>query len=290
MSFLLNGQFSQKPNYDGQVPRDAAFTAFSSTSFAPLGAVFEVDGGGGGGSTGPTGPTGSLGAIGWTGFTGVTGFTGPTGPSGWTGSNGFTGAGGLTGPTGVTTGATGAAGVGRTGPTGLNWTLLQAITLDDGFTGTFFSFSAIPQTYSNLRILASCGNQSGGGGFPPDVFGVQFNSDTGANYDWQRLDCFSGSVGATGAVGDNLIRFARNGAIAPNSEFSAFTIDIPSYTNSSFFKNVQTQAGADILRMFALTAGTWRSTSPITSIEIYPTYPSPVVPWTWYTQAYLYGY
>jgi len=117
MQFLpLAAQVSSPAyNFTGQVPRDAAYTSFTSYQYA---AIIPYSASGTTGTTGTTGPTGATGATGSIGTIGATGIMGPTGVVGNTGTIGATGATGTVGAIGVT-GATGAAGsVGATGARG----------------------------------------------------------------------------------------------------------------------------------------------------------------------------
>lgn len=290
MSFLLNGQISRRPVYTGQIPRDMAVTAVQARSYAPFVNVIDRTGGSGG-STGPTGAQGAPGATGTTGITGPTGPTGITGPTGWTGHNSSLGMTGLTGPTGLFTGPTGNAGVGQSGPTGVGWTLLKTITAVNP-TGTYFEFSSIPQTFTNLKIFATFYNNSGGGTLPTSQAGIAFNNDVGSNYDYTKLSCFNNVLTATGTTGDNLIRVVYNG-LDPGEltqQYYSYAVDIPAYSNNSVYKIIQSQAGAETSYALTVTAGTWRNTAPITSIQLYPFFPSPIGASTYRTYAILYGY
>lgn len=289
MSFILNGRRSRAVTYTGQVPRDMAVSAFEASSYAPLGSIV-VSGSSSSSSSSSTGPTGPTGVTGLTGATSPwTGSTGPTGPTGFTGVNGSLGITGATGPSGIATGATGPGGLGQTGPTGLNWTLLQTIT-DANATGTYFQFGPIPQTFSNLRIFATFINQQGAGGPPNDQAGIQFNNDSGANYDYQQIFCANGVLNATGTTGANIMYVVENDLNPESQSNTGFAIDIPSYSNNTAYKIVQSQAGGDIANALAITSGTWRNTAPITSIQMYAFYPAPTSILQYWTYAYLYGY
>ena len=270
MSFLLTGQVSRKPIYSGQIPRDANFSTFSSTSFAPFGALVQGGGSGSGstGPVGPTGPTGSRGSTGTTGAVGFTGRTGPTGPTGSNGSSGFAGPTGMTGPTASMTGATGAVAIGRTGPTGVGWTLIQSFSSSVA-TG-YYLFSNIPQTFNNLRIVGTL-YQNFLVSLTPTM-GLQFNGDSGTNYDWQQLTCISGVPVAVSNTGANLLYTAPT--VYNSSENEYFVIDILSYNNVSAYKVCQSFTGGLQLENMTVMSGTWRNTAAITNVLFYPQYPN----------------
>lgn len=277
MSFILNGRISNQPSYTGQVPKDMAVTAFQAQSYAPFANIVVVTGGS---STGPTGPTGSSSMSGFTGATGVTGMSllGWSGPTG----RGLTGPTGNTGPVGSFTGSTGSSGAGRTGPTGLNWTLLQTIPKTVS-TGSYM-FSNIPQTYSNLRIVGM--HYYTTFDVASTTMGLQFNGDSGANYDWQQFTCTSGAPAAVSAQGANLLFTAPTNYSFSEDEY--YIIDIPSYSASNSYKICNAQTGGNQPTNLTVMNGTWKNTAAITSIQFFPQYP--VTTGIFYGWLFLYGY
>jgi len=290
MSFQLDGSFSRKPIYDGRVPKDAAFTAFSSASFTPLGTVIQSSGVSASGSTGGTGPTGTAGFTGLTGptgnsYPGATGVTGPTGFTGPTGSTGLT-----TGPTGkILTGATGT--IGRTGPTGIGMTLIQRIRVPQsgGSPTGSFTFNNIPQTFLNLRILATI---NGTNAITTPQMSLQMNGDTTANYDWQQLTTNGSAVIAANSTGDTRLYV---GKFDSTTQFAMTTIDIPCYNGGggTVQRIVTSQLGNGYIPSTAqnymtIMSGTWRNTAAITSLQLFPEFP--YTSSVWYGFLYLYGY
>jgi len=265
-STILQGQSTLRPVYDftGQVPRDLAASAFTSSSFAPFSGVLAIGSGAGGstGATGYTGPTGSTNL----GYTGVTGRTGPTGV-GFLGPTGTSGRFGATGPTGATgnTGPTGATGItpllGYTGP---NMTLLATVSLNPPQNVFGFTFSNIPQTFTHLRAIGSipCGN---GTGLVPIY--MRINGDTGPNYDWQLFSYYNtGPFSAQVGVADTSINCGQ--VIAGYGQFPCI-IDIPNYTNTSIYKTVGMLSGEASdsgggPTAFSYVHGTWRNTAAVT--------------------------
>lgn len=134
------------------------------------------------------------------------------------------------------------------------------------------TFSSIPGTYTNLEVV---GNGAVSDSALSEGIGVQFNSDSGSHYDYQAVQgintASSGFATATTTTG-----FLSNfpGSTASTSEASPFFATIPSYTNTSFFKQVISSWGRFETTGTVSTynagqaASQWRSTSAITSITL----------------------
>jgi hypothetical protein len=131
-------------------------------------------------------------------------------------------------------------------------------------------FTSIPQTYTDLVLVASLRNAGGN-----EVF-VRFNGDTGGNYSWRRLQ----GTGAA-ALSDSQASYGGYNAFfyftyasTENSDtantFGNGQLYIPNYTGSTT-KSVSSDAvnenNATTARQ-AITAGLWNNTSAITSIAI----------------------
>ena len=106
----------------------------------------------------------------------------------------------MTGPTGsVGTGPTGAIGV-ITGPTGVKVTNQIGSAVLVASTGSI-SFTSIPQTYSNLQLVAdTIGTNSGIGA---SYFNIQFNSDNSSSYSVQGVFGVGSSVQGVMVAGTN---------------------------------------------------------------------------------------
>jgi len=121
------------------------------------------------------------------------------------------------------------------------------------------SFTNIPNTYTDLLILARCAYQSFGSG----DMNIQFNSDTGNNYGTTRL-----LNSGTGAISNTSTNRANVNSGECGSAFTVVEVHILSYT-ASVFKNVFTSGinpgGID---NGYWTMGAWRNTSAITSVQI----------------------
>lgn len=121
------------------------------------------------------------------------------------------------------------------------------------------SFTGIPNTYTDLLILARCAYQ----GFGSGDMNIQFNSDTGNNYATTRLLNSGGS-----AISNTSVNRANINSGECGLAFTILEVHIFSYT-ASVFKNVFTSginpASTD---NGYWTAGSWRNTSAITSVQV----------------------
>ena len=130
------------------------------------------------------------------------------------------------------------------------------------------SFTSIPSTYVALQIRG--GNlQSENGTTGTYGFGVQFNSDTGANYAYHGLTgdgATAAASGATGATSANPIgRYTRNGESAKG----AIIIDIHNYASTTQNKTIRSFSGCDMNGagfIYGGASGLWLNTAAITSI------------------------
>ena len=130
-------------------------------------------------------------------------------------------------------------------------------------TGTIasYTFSSIPSTYTDLRIVCLPFISAG-----PDDIRLRFNGDTSSNYSSTLL---RGSGSAVISAKDNGATYLGwNGyASSATSDTSITTIDILNYTNTSIYKSVLSR-GNLASGFLNATTGTWRSTSAITSITL----------------------
>ena len=147
-------------------------------------------------------------------------------------------------------------------------------------------FTSIPATYTHLQIrgIGRCSIANTGG----SNFGVRFNSDTGSNYTYHKMQGNGSVMDAGGSANTNQVYFADN--IINNSNaasiYSGFIIDILDYKNTNKYKTVRGLAGQDIngSGYFGLSSGVWQNTNAVTSINLVPS-----GNFIQYTQFALYG-
>jgi hypothetical protein len=120
------------------------------------------------------------------------------------------------------------------------------------------TFSAIPATYTDLRLVVTGGTSVSG-----TYAWIQYNSDTASNYSTTRLD--GDGSGAASARTTNAT-FIRN-STSLDSNPNLIITDIFSYAGSTFKTClIETAADQNGSGRVTRTVGLWRSTSAITSI------------------------
>jgi hypothetical protein len=130
------------------------------------------------------------------------------------------------------------------------------------------TFSSIPSTYTHLQIRA-IGYASAAGANWYDAF-MQFNGDTGSNYDYHALEGTGSSVFAGASINRSNMIVGYFGG----TNVSAMVIDILDYTNVNKNKTVRALTGLNQNnandRGILLVSNLWRNTSAINSIRIFP--------------------
>lgn len=126
------------------------------------------------------------------------------------------------------------------------------------------TFSSIPQTYTDLVLVAHCVSISSA---TSSSIGVQFNSDTSTNYS-RTLLYGDGSTAAstrdTSATSSAILYYEGLATLAPN------ILQIMNYTNTTTNKTFIARAnfaGSTV----RLGVGLWRNTAAITSVTLVPT-------------------
>lgn len=127
--------------------------------------------------------------------------------------------------------------------------------------------SAIPATYSHLRVLALLQAVSGVG----DTLQITFNGDAGTNYEYQGSETLAAAAPANQqAQTQNAIRAALYGSFT--SVFPAvLDLLIPAYANTTFNKIAlinagYSNAGQASAGRFSSVTGVWHSTAAINRI------------------------
>lgn len=124
------------------------------------------------------------------------------------------------------------------------------------------TFSSIGGTYTDLIIQGSVGSTSATGN---RGIRIQFNGDTATNYSHTSLygELSAGySYRTSNTTYINIIE-----AISYASDFSAATIQIMNYSNTTTNKTVLGRGGSK--DQVSGDVGLWRSTSAITSVKLF---------------------
>lgn len=117
----------------------------------------------------------------------------------------------------------------------------------------YFEFSNIPNTYTDLVVIADCKYNSGGGDL-----NWRLNGDNSSNYSWTRFE----------QVASNRANNTTNINTTDATQQGLMIGHFMNYSNTSVNKVVITQCG-NVQQNVGMSVGTWRSNSAITSIQIY---------------------
>jgi len=120
-----------------------------------------------------------------------------------------------------------------------------------------YTFSSIPQTYTDLYVVISSYEGSSGASL-----GVQFNGDTGNNY------CYTFTYGdGSGGTGSQKGNNAGSIYVGQINGGTVSLLNINNYSNTTTYKNILTRNGATAQSVFT-AIGTWQNTNAITSLTI----------------------
>lgn len=136
------------------------------------------------------------------------------------------------------------------------------------------TFSSIPNTYRDLEVVVrGRGNVSA----TSVIVRIQFNGDTGANYDFAKFDANGGASGG-GSGGQSVAQTSADfgyltGNTGPSNAASSTTLVIYDYKGTTFTKNGRSNGNlttANSINNQYVTNGfiAWRSTSAITQIDV----------------------
>lgn len=203
--------------------------------------------------TGDDGQPGPTGAAGPTGATGATGQTGAAGPAiFFLAEDGADGETGPPGPAGASTGGGG------------NFTKISEQIL--GSTAASVTFSSIPNTYRNLilTVFATVTVKSN------QAVTVQFNGDTGTNYDWGTW-AFGSSTGNSSGLAATALTVGNIPDVSSNANSAWYLrLAIDNYAGTTAWKNIMgSSSRRDSANLFIdSVGGFWESTSAISSLTI----------------------
>jgi len=146
---------------------------------------------------------------------------------------------------------------------------LATITVPSGGAATI-SFTGIPSTYKHLQLRGIGRSDLSGSGNNIGMY-MQFNSDSGSNYNWHEL-YGNGSAAYAYGQGDTGMNVNPHSPRAGDtaSSFAGNVVDILDYANTSKYKTTRALAGNDTNGggFMHLTSGLWRNTAAITAITL----------------------
>lgn len=134
-----------------------------------------------------------------------------------------------------------------------------------GSAASSVTFSSIPTTYTDLRLVITGGTTLAG-----EKPSIRFNSDSGTNYSYAILYGDGSSTGSTSGSNQSYLNPSWAGSMS-NTIPTFYTIDIFSYSNSSVYKTILCTFSGDKNGSgdSANVVNLWRSTSAINNIYIY---------------------
>jgi len=137
---------------------------------------------------------------------------------------------------------------------------------------TVLSFTSIPSTYVSLQIRGIY-RDTQASALARNLL-MQFNSDTGSNYVYHRLEGTGTAATASGAITQTqcLISDAGVGDSATANIYGSSIIDIHDYASTTRNKTMRAFAGVDTNGggQIGLSSSLWISTAAISSIQMKP--------------------
>ena len=128
-----------------------------------------------------------------------------------------------------------------------------------GSSASTVTFSSIPATYRDLRLVCSMSNTVGNGALL-----VQVNTDTGANYNWVRMYGDGSSTASSSSSGSTSATVGNFG-----TGQSSNSIDFLDYSATDKHKTWLSRTN-DAGYIVSSYCARWANTAAITSIVIYP--------------------
>jgi hypothetical protein len=128
------------------------------------------------------------------------------------------------------------------------------------------TFSSIPQTYTDLVVIAN-GRMTAAG--QDQAFFCRLNGDGATNYSWTQLAGNGTSAYSDRLTNDSYCRLGKiTGSSAASGHFANNVINFQNYFNTTTNKTILTRGNASNAELNAAVS-LWRSTAAITSITFY---------------------
>lgn len=130
---------------------------------------------------------------------------------------------------------------------------------------------SISQAYNHLKLMITARGDTAAAN---TTCNIQFNNDSGANYDFEVLDVYATSVAAGESFAATSGQIGYPPAATATADYASdITVDILNYTGTTFNKNANAvgewQYGtATANRRWAFQTTGWRSTAAINRITV----------------------
>jgi hypothetical protein len=147
-------------------------------------------------------------------------------------------------------------------------TLISSQTL--GSAAASVTFSSIPSTYTDLKLVVSARSSFSSG----EGILMQFNGSSAANYTYRQLYGGGSSAGSytPGTAQTSCLVGTMGGTNFTASTFDSVEIYVPNYTsgnNKSFSVDSVAENNSATVNQIDLIAGLWSQTAAITSISLF---------------------
>jgi hypothetical protein len=130
------------------------------------------------------------------------------------------------------------------------------------------TFSSIPQTYTDLRLVVSSRVDGGYNSGGMDVY-AYYNSDQGSNYSNTQMYGNGSSYGSNRSSNITYSYVGVSSNTSSGSDWPIFATDIMNYTNTSAYKTTLSRLSSPNGNTFERVI-LWRSTAAISSFTLYP--------------------
>lgn len=130
-----------------------------------------------------------------------------------------------------------------------------------GSAASSVTFSSIPQGYTDLILICSTNQTSGG---TADL-SLQFNADTGSNYSATALSGNGSSALSNRYSNENWVRCTYYGYL--DAAIGTYIINLQNYSNSTTYKTLISRANSTS-NGTGSSVGLWRSTNAINEVKI----------------------
>jgi len=140
-------------------------------------------------------------------------------------------------------------------------------TLTSSATNFSVTFSSIPSTYTDLRVVVAMQTSDSGN----DTW-LNFNGDSASNYGWRTMEVEGSNTLAGLAIYSSAqIRINNWQSYTTANKPVLYTADILNYTNTTGYKTTLSkgQGSYGTYGSTGMTCGIWRNTAAITSLTVF---------------------
>lgn len=136
-------------------------------------------------------------------------------------------------------------------------------------TASSISFSSIVGTYKHLQLRVTARADTS---WDNTAAYIRFNSDSGSNYAWHRLDGYGSGIGSSGVASQTAgVAGYFSDSSSASGIYGVDIVDIYDYASTSKNKTLRSLCGVvSSAKEIGLRSSLWASTAAITSIYYAP--------------------